>query len=81
LKFALEGLRDDQVPVVFQIDFRGSEGLFEMTKGYTAFPEEDEVLIQDGLQYQVISNTEEIADHEGQMQRYQLIRLQYPVKT
>ena len=36
---------DDRVPVVFEIFFKGSIGLFELTSEHTAFPGEDEVLI------------------------------------
>ena len=41
--------------MIFEIHFKGSKGLFEMTDEYTFYPGEDEVLIQDGLQYEVIS--------------------------
>ena len=37
----MEGLN----PVVYKIEFNSTEGLFEMSKGYTAYPGEDEVLI------------------------------------
>ena len=49
-------LTDDKLPVVLEIDFRGKEGLFELTHGYTAYPGEGEVLVQDGLEYSIISN-------------------------
>ena len=52
-KFALKDLRDNQEPVIFEINFQGKIGLFELTSEYTAFPSEDEVLIQDGLQYSI----------------------------
>ena len=42
---------------MIQIEFTGENGLFEMSEQYTAYPEEDEVLIQDGLQYRVMENT------------------------
>ena len=29
-----------------------------MSKGYTAFPGEDEVLVQDGFKYDIISNSD-----------------------
>ena len=44
------------MPVIFEIDFKGQNGLFELTREYTAFPGEDEILIQDGLKYTVKSN-------------------------
>ena len=46
------------IPVVLEIYFFASEGLFQLTKEYTAYPGEDEVLIQDGLEYLVLENVE-----------------------
>jgi len=54
MNFAFDDLSDNQVPVVFEIKFKGKRGLFEMSEQYTAYPGEDEVLIQDGLQYRII---------------------------
>ena len=52
LRFALNDLEENhKIAVVFQIEFNGNKGFFEMTKGYSAFPKEDEVLVQDGLEY------------------------------
>ena len=45
------------IPVVFEIKFTGSKGLFLLSEGYTAFPEEDEILIQDGYSYRIVSKT------------------------
>lgn len=45
MDFASENMRSDMVPVVFMIEFQGKKGLIEMTREYTAFPVEDEVLI------------------------------------
>lgn len=45
LKFAHLGLEDEKIPVIFEIYFTGSVGLFELTDEYTAYPKEDEVLI------------------------------------
>ena len=56
VRFALARVKDYQVSVVIQINFKGSKGLFEMSKGYSAFADEEEVLIQDGLQYLVTAN-------------------------
>ena len=58
LEFALMYLKDDQTPVLFEITFKGSSGLFQLTQGFTAFPEENEVLVQDGLTYRVTENSE-----------------------
>ena len=49
LKFAFCGAQPDQVPVIFEILFRGLSGLFELEDEYTAYPGENEVLLQDGL--------------------------------
>ena len=49
-------------PVVLEIEFHGNKGIFEMSAPYTSYPGEDEVLIQDGLPYQVILKTEETMD-------------------
>ena len=58
LNFAFTNYSDESTPVVFEIEFHGKKGLFEMTDDYTAYPGENEVLIQDGLKYQVITNQE-----------------------
>ena len=43
--FALFKATDIKLPVVYKIDFKGSKGLFGMTADYSAYPEEEEVLI------------------------------------
>ena len=53
--FAFADLKEDRVAVIYQIDFKGTCGLFEMTDEYTAYPGEGEVLVQDGLLYKVTS--------------------------
>ena len=45
-----------KVPVLYKIHFRGSKGLFKMTEGYSHYAEEQEILVQDGLQYLVTDN-------------------------
>ena len=47
-------LKNDKLPVIFKIAFKGQQGLFELTAEYTAYPTEDEILVQDGLQYLII---------------------------
>ena len=56
--FSFKRLANNQIPVVFEICFKGSHGLFQLTQGFTAFPEEQEVLVQDGLTYRVTENSE-----------------------
>ena len=45
LAFSLEEPIEGHVAVVYEINFHGSKGLFEMSKGYSSFSEEQEVLI------------------------------------
>ena len=54
----MKDLKEPLVPVVFEINFKGSIGLFKMTDDITAFPGEDEVLIQDGFEYLIVDNIE-----------------------
>ena len=58
-KFAFMEMVDGTTPVVLEIDFKGKRGLFEMSDEFTAYPGEEEVLIQDGLKYEIIDNYEE----------------------
>ena len=77
LQFAFNDLKTDRTPVVFQILFRGSTGLFQLTSDFTAYPEEEEVLVQDGLTYKVTENSEQV--HPQTNQKFRLIELCYPV--
>lgn len=81
MRFAIEDVQGDQIPVLFEISFDGDKGLFQMSEGYSAYPDECEVLIQDGLQYRVVSNSREVFLNRNNSQEYQLIRLRYPPKT
>ncbi len=65
-----------RLPVLFRINFSGDRGIFELSSGYSAYPEEEEVIIQDGLKYKVINNTDNF-DEEKQMS-YKLIELVFP---
>ena len=49
-----------------------------MSEGYSAYPEEDEVLIQDGLMYSVIAKEEIKLARNYSKPYYYLIKLQYP---
>ena len=40
-------------PVLFKIKFEGDKGLLKVPNEYSAFPEEEEILVQDGLEYRV----------------------------
>lgn len=46
-----------KVPVIFQIHFKSEQGLFALTDDYSAYPE-NEVLVQDGLEYKVIQKSD-----------------------
>ena len=48
--------------------------MFLLTKEYTSYPGEKEVLIQDGLEYRVIQKITK--EHDGKP--YELIKLEYP---
>ena len=77
----LRALSDEcmaEVPVVLEIHFEGDRGLFELTDDYTAYPGEDETLVQDGLQYLVLENHEKDIDEEGA--KYRHIKLLYSNK-
>ena len=53
-----------------------------MSKGYTHFPGEDEILIQDGLEYKVMENAQRVVKEQKDKnfgKAYQLIKLRYPV--
>ena len=60
LKFAFYGDYDDKIPVVFEILFTGTSGLFQLTQTFSAYPGEQEVLVQDGLTYLVTDNLEQV---------------------
>ena len=74
--FAFEGLKTDQVPVVLQIEFEGHDGIFEMGEGFSAYPEEEEVLLQDGLEYSLQDVTEHLAHDTDKP--YFIVKLKYP---
>ena len=76
LKFSYMDLKSDKVPVVFKIEFRGSQGLFQLTHGCTAYPEEQEVLVQDGLTYRVVDNSDQSDPVTNK--KYRQITLSYP---
>ena len=76
LKFAfshLESDTDNLQPVIFKINFRGKSGLFELDDELTAYPGENEVLLQDGLNYRVLSVA--YRKTEDSDQKYMLVSL------
>ena len=62
--------------VVFEIFFNAKTGLFELDDGISAYPGEQEVLLQDGLQYRVINKMEK--ETQTTQKKFNLIQLQYP---
>ena len=73
--FAVTDLPSDKCAVVYQIQFMGDEGLFYLSGNYTAYNEE-EVLIQDGLDYTIIDIQEYTAQITGQ--KITKVKLAYP---
>ena len=60
LGFALRYQEVNKVSVVFDIDFKGETGLFQLTDEFTAYPGENEILVQDGFKYLVLNVAEKI---------------------
>ena len=60
IKFALEDVRDAQKPVLLQIDWRGIEDHFRLNSNqFSAYPNEEEILLNDGLSMKVIDIQDE----------------------
>ena len=76
LGFATEDCEEWQTPVILEINFLKPTGFFELTPQYSAYPSEQEILVQDGLQYLITSNTEE--ETTKSKTKYRLIKLKYP---
>ena len=58
LQFALLNRKPDQVPVVYEIYFSSKSGMIELDDDISAYPGEEEVLLQDGFKYRVLENIE-----------------------
>ena len=68
IKFAIEDVQPDQSPVIFRIRMQNESGkyMFSMdSEAYSMYPEEEEVLIQQGLPFTVMA-VEEREDTESQ---------------
>ena len=63
--------------MVYQIDFHGTKGIFEMSEGYSSYPDQGEVLIQDGLQYSIT----DIEEKEDDGKPFFHITLRYPPQS
>ena len=54
--FATDRIADGKVAVIYEIEFKGTQGIFFMSsRKFSAHPEEELVLIQDGLEYLITS--------------------------
>ena len=79
INFALQECEYPQVPVILEIHFKKNTGFFEMTSEYSAYPEEEEVLVQDGLQYLITGNIE--MEVENSNKKIKVIQLKYPANS
>ena len=52
MKFSFDFLSESEVAVIYQINFNTDKCLFDL-EGYSSYPEEHEVLVQDGLNYTI----------------------------
>jgi len=58
LEFSFSNCKPPNQPVLFKIHFKNEQGVFDMkslNKKFSAYPKEDEVILQDGLSYQVMN--------------------------
>ena len=56
LNFATDRIAEGKVAVIYEIEFKGTQGIFFMSsRDFSAHPEEHEVLVQDGLEYLITS--------------------------
>ena len=76
LQFAVTKCHENQIPVVFEISFDGNSGLFELDDEITAYPGEQEVLLQDGLEYRITANDD--GETGAANLGFRLIKLSYP---
>ena len=51
--FAYKDLPADRTPILYLIKISGEEGFFDMKPEFTAYASDKEVLIQDGLDYEI----------------------------
>ena len=57
LGFTDNSLEPEKIPVLMVIDFKGRRQYFNLSsEKYSAYPSEQEVLLQDGIQYRVLKN-------------------------
>lgn len=63
IEFAVQDLTSDEdaaIPVLFEIEFSGRNQFFSLNSSeYSAFDKEEEVLLQEGIKYTVISIEQE----------------------
>ena len=73
LKFAFTDCRETETPIVYKIHFETYKFHFDLNQ-LSAYPEEEEVLIQDGLAYAITK----IENKTENGQEYTEISLKYP---
>ena len=59
MSFAVDKVPPEHLPVMYHIKYKSDRGLFDMSAGFSAYSDEKEVLLQDGLEYQVCSVDQE----------------------
>ena len=80
LQFALEDDENDKgnLPIVYQIEFNTHLGQFHMDRDEcTAFLDEEEVILQDGLQYKILRKEE--VECPNSHKKYHLVHLAHPI--
>jgi len=78
LEFGFSNCTPPNLPVLFKIRFKTDKGVFDMkslNKKFSAYPKEDEVILQDGLSYQVMNVGRKTEEDVG---TYFEIELQHP---
>ena len=65
-KFALEQLKSDKMAVILKIDFTGSNQYFMIdSPEYSSYPQEQEVILQEGVKYLVNRVYQETTDGQA----------------
>ena len=73
LEFAIDDLEEGKMAVIYEIEFTGSRGIFFMSsREFTAHREEQEVLLQDGLEFKITSVQESQVDEQNANQNVPL---------
>lgn len=82
MNFATDRLGQDMSAVIYEINFKGDRGIFFMSnRKFTAHPEEQEILVQDGLDYKIVSVQKSRVTLEDSTESIPLtkVKLIYPI--